>query len=186
MGRCILVLGGARSGKSRYAGQLAEALADGGQVVYLATAEAGDEEMAQRILHHQQHRPPSWRTVEAPRKVVAALRKLGGEAAKGSVPSVIILDCITLWVSNLLLAEGGEGAEDREEAILAQVRALAKSAIETEAHVILVSNEVGWGVVPPTRLGRLFRDIAGRANQVLAQAADEVYIMWAGLPQRIK
>jgi len=180
MGRMILILGGARSGKSRYATQLAGELAGDRGVVYLATAEAGDEEMAQRILRHQRDRPAGWRTVEVPRDVVSAVEELEAEAA------AIILDCITLWISNLLLAEGEKAAAGREEAILGEVQALARVAREAEAHVLLVSNEVGLGVVPPTRLGCIFRDLAGQANQLLTQAADEVYMMWAGLPQRIK
>jgi len=158
---------------------LAGELAGDGEVVYVVTAEAGDEEMAQRILHHRRDRPPGWRTAEVPRDVVSAVEELGPEAA------VITLDCITLWISNLLLAEGEEAAAGREEAILTEVKALARVAGEADADVILVSNEVGLGVVPPTRLGRIFRDISGRANQLLAQAADEVYVMWAGLPQKI-
>ena len=180
MGRIILILGGARSGKSHYAIQLAGEQAKDEEVVYLATAEAGDEEMAQRILRHRRDRPPGWRTVEVPREVASAVEELGTEAA------VIIVDCITLWVSNLLLAEEQEAAAGQEEFILGEVKALARVAGEAEAHVILVSNEVGLGVVPPTRLGRIFRDVAGRANQLLAQAADEVYVTWAGLPQKIK
>jgi len=180
MGRMVLILGGARSGKSRYALHLAREQAREGEVVYLATAEAGDEEMAQRILRHRSDRPPGWRTVEVPQEVVPAVIKLGTEA------EVIVLDCITLWISNLLLAEGEEAAAGREEAILGQVKALTRAARAAKARVLLVSNEVGLGVVPPTRLGRIFRDIAGQANQLLAQAADEVYVMWAGLPQKIK
>ena len=186
MGKTILILGGARSGKSRFAGQLADELVGGGGVTYLATAEVGDEEMADRILRHRRDRPPDWRTVEVPREVVAVIEELGSDAVGGSGQSVILLDCVTLWISNLLLAEGEEAARDREEAILAEVRALVREVSKADAHVILVSNEVGLGVVPPTHLGRAFRDIAGRANQILAQAADEVYIVWAGLPQRVK
>ncbi|MFQ6014333.1 MAG: bifunctional adenosylcobinamide kinase/adenosylcobinamide-phosphate guanylyltransferase [Anaerolineae bacterium] len=178
MGRMILILGGARSGKSRYAIQLAGELASGGEVVYLATAEAGDEEMAQRIARHRRARPPGWRTVEVPRGVATAVEKLGVEAA------VITLDCITLWISNLLLEDDDGFA--REEVILSEVGYLIQAARRAKADIILVSNEVGLGVVPPTRLGRIFRDLAGQANQFLAQAADEVYVMWAGLPQKIK
>jgi len=179
MGRLILILGGARSGKSGYALRLARSQAREGEVVYLATAEALDEEMSQRILRHRRDRPPGWRTVEVSREVTASVVELGAEAA------VIVLDCVTLWISNLLLAEGEEAA-GQEEAILGQVKALVRAARGATACVILVSNEVGLGVVPPTPLGRTFRDIAGQANQLLAQAADEVYVMWAGLPQRIK
>ncbi len=183
MGRLILVLGGARSGKSAYAQQLARKADEerGGGVVYIATAEAGDEEMRERIERHRRARPPGWETVEAPRGVAAVVARVGeGRAA-------VILDCLTLLVSNLLLAEGEDA--DREEAtrrVLREVEELIEAARAVEADVIVVSNEVGMGVVPPTPLGRLFQDIAGQANQLLAQAADEVYFLLAGLPQRLK
>lgn len=186
MGRLILILGGARSGKSRFAQQLAEACSDEEHrsVVYIATAEAGDEHMRQRIERHRRGRPSGWETVEAPQNVAAAVEATGDSAA------AIIVDCLTLWISNLLLV-GGEDfkeaqAASREEAILEEVTTLIRAARKANARVIVVSNEVGMGIVPLTRLGRIFRDIAGRANQALAQAADEVYVMWAGLPQRIK
>jgi len=182
----ILILGGARSGKSRYAMQRAKELAGDAQAVYLATAEAGDEEMAARIRRHRGERPAGWQTVEVPRDVAYAIEELGSKATGGRGQAVVIVDCITLWISNLLLAEGQEVAVDREGVVLAEVEALASAAREAHAYVILVSNEVGLGVVPPTPLGRIFRDISGRAHQLLAQAADEVYVMWAGLPQQIK
>ena len=186
MGRLILILGGARSGKSRFAKQLAQACSEEEQqsVVYIATAEAGDEHMRQRIERHRRGRPAGWETVEAQQNVAAAVEATGDSAA------AIIVDCLTLWISNLLLAGGEEfneaQAASKEEAILDEVEALIRTAKKANAHVIVVSNEVGMGIVPLTRLGRVSRDIAGRANQALAQAADEVYVMWAGLPQRIK
>ena len=186
MGRLILILGGARSGKSRFAQQLAQACSEEEQqsVVYIATAEAGDEHMRQRIERHRRGRPAGWETVEAPQNVAAAVEATGDSAA------AIIVDCLTLWISNLLLAGGEEfneaQAASKEEAILDEVEALIRTAKKANAHVIVVSNEVGMGIVPLTRLGRVSRDIAGRANQALAKAADEVYVMWAGLPQRIK
>jgi len=180
MGKTILILGGVRSGKSGYAIQLAKELAGDGEVVYLATAEAGDEEMEARIRRHRRDRPAGWRTVEVPRDVISALEGVGAEA------TVVIVDCVTLWISNLLLAEGEEAAEGREEIVLAEVTALGRMLSAVRADSILVSNEVGLGVVPPTRLGRIFRDLSGRANQFLARAADEVVVMWAGLPLRIK
>lgn len=186
MGRLILVLGGARSGKSRFAQQLAQACSEEERrpIVYIATAEAGDEHMRQRIERHRRGRPSGWETVEAPQNVAAAVEAAGDSAA------AIIVDCLTLWISNLLLAGGEEfneaQAASREEAILDEVEALIRAARKANARVIVVSNEVGMGIVPLTRLGRIFRDIAGRANQALAQAAGEVYVTWAGLPQRIK
>ena len=185
MGRLILVLGGARSGKSRFAQQLAQA--GGGEehrVVYIATAEAGDGHMRQRIERHRRGRPSGCDTVEAPQNVAAAIETAGDSAA------AIMVDCLTLLISNLLLAGGEEFDEaqavSKEEAILDEVEALIRTARKANALVIVVSNEVGMGIVPLTRLGRIFRDIAGRANQSLAQAAGEVYVMWTGLPQRIK
>lgn len=188
MGRLILILGGARSGKSHFAQQLAQACSDEEQrsIVYIATAEAGDEHMRQRIKRHRQGRPVGWETVEAPQDVAAAIEIAGDSAA------VIIVDCLTLLISNLLLAGGEDFNENeaqvtsKEEAILDEIEALIRAAREANAQVMVVSNEVGMGIVPLTRLGRIFRDIAGRANQALAQAADEVYVMWAGLPQRLK
>jgi adenosylcobinamide kinase/adenosylcobinamide-phosphate guanylyltransferase len=186
MGRLILILGGARSGKSRFAQQLAQACSDEEHrsVVYIATAEVGDEHMRQRIERHRRGRPSGWETVEAPQNVAAAIEIAGDSAA------AILVDCLTLWISNLLLAGGEEfdeaQAASREEAILEEVAALIRAARKANARVIVVSNEVGMGIVPLTRLGRIFRDIAGRANQALAQAADEMYVTWAGLPQRIK
>ena len=186
MGRLILILGGARSGKSGFAQQLAQACSDEEHrpVVYIATAEAGDDHMRQRIERHRRDRPVGWETAEAPQNVVAAIEAAGDSAA------AIIVDCLTLWISNLLLAGGEEfneaQAASREEAILDEVETLIRATRKAKCQVIVVSNEVGMGIVPLTRLGRIFRDIAGRANQALAQAADEVYVMWAGLPQRIK
>jgi adenosylcobinamide kinase/adenosylcobinamide-phosphate guanylyltransferase len=180
MGKVVLILGGARSGKTRHAMQMAKELAGDGQVVYLATAEAGDEEMAARITRHRRDRPAGWRTVEAPREVTSAVEEVG------TYTEVIIVDCITLWVSNLLLAMDDEAAPECEDTILTEVEVLAKAARGVQASVVLVSNEVGLGIVPATPLGRIFRDVSGRAQQLLAQAADEVYVMWAGLPQRIK
>jgi adenosylcobinamide kinase/adenosylcobinamide-phosphate guanylyltransferase len=188
MGRLILILGGARSGKSRFAQQLAQACSDEEHrpVVYVATAEAGDEHMRRRIEKHRRDRPLGWKTVEAPQNVAAAVEAAGDSAA------AIIVDCLTLFISNLLLAGGEDFNEDetqvaaKEETILDEVKALIRAARKGNAQVIIASNEVGMGIVPLTRLGRIFREIAGRANQALAQAADEVYVMWAGLPQRIK
>lgn len=183
MGRLIFILGGARSGKSAYAQKLAKEAerGRGGGVVYIATAKAGDEEMQARIERHRRDRPPGWETVESPMEVAAAVAEVGvGHAA-------IIVDCLTLLMSNLLLA-GGEDvdAEAAAKTVLREVEDLIAAARAVEADVIGVSNEVGMGVVPSTRLGRLFRDIAGQAHQLLARAADEVYFMLAGLPQRLK
>jgi adenosylcobinamide kinase / adenosylcobinamide-phosphate guanylyltransferase len=162
-----LVLGGARSGKSRFAETL---LAErSGARLYLATADAGDAEMAARIQKHRARRGPGWRVVEAPLDVAGAIAK-AGEAA-------VLLDCLTLWLSNLMAA-GRDVEADTEE--LCQVLSGAK------APVVVVSNEVGLGIVPDNTLAREFRDHAGRLNQRVAALADRVYFLAAGLPLILK
>jgi adenosylcobinamide kinase/adenosylcobinamide-phosphate guanylyltransferase len=162
-----LVLGGARSGKSRYAEGLIAALPP--PWAYVATAEAGDEEMAARIAAHRARRGPSWRTVEAPRDLAAAL------AACASMP--VLVDCLTLWLSNLMLADAGIDME---------MERLEKSLAGTVAPVVLVANEVGSGIVPDHPLGRRFRDLQGILNQRIAARADRVVLMVAGLPLALK
>jgi adenosylcobinamide kinase/adenosylcobinamide-phosphate guanylyltransferase len=162
-----LVLGGARSGKSRYAESLIRSLPP--PWTYIATAEAGDEEMAARIEAHRARRGAEWRTVEAPRDLAAAL------AACAKMP--VLIDCLTLWLSNLMLAEADIDAEiERLE------QALARAA----APVVLVANEVGSGIVPDYPLGRRFRDLQGSLNQRMAAGADRVVLMVAGLPLALK
>ena len=182
----VLILGGARSGKSAYAERLAaEWAGEEDQVLYVATAEALDEEMAQRIARHRAARPASWRTLEEP-------YDLGPVIAAASVAaSVVLVDCVTLWISNLLL--GPERDETRaldadaaEEAALYAVDRLLAAHRAGTARTILVSNEVGMGLVPPYPIGRRYRDLLGRVNMWLAAAADEVILMVAGLPLRIK
>ena len=191
MGNLILILGGARSGKSTYAEQRAYELG-GDRVLYVATAEAKDEEMRQRVVKHRASRPASWRTLEAPENVGQAIRQAAGERP------VILVDCLTVLVSNRLLAASGPeedpfdapSADPFDEAIeadvLAEVEALAACAREIDANLIVVSNEAGMGVVPPYELGRAYRDLLGRANQVLARHADEVHFLIAGIPMRVK
>jgi adenosylcobinamide kinase / adenosylcobinamide-phosphate guanylyltransferase len=164
-----LVLGGARSGKSRYAEQLVETAASCG--TYCATAEAGDAEMAGRIAAHRARRGPFWRTVEAPLALTAAI------AAEAAPERPVLVDCLTLWLSNLLLA----GRQWGEEA-----QALRGTLREVAGPVVLVSNEVGMGLVPETPLGRRFRDAAGRLNQDVAALADRVVFVAAGLPLVLK
>jgi len=178
MGCLTFILGGARSGKSCYAQDLAEKIEEerGGQVVYLATGSAGDEEMRERIAKHRKSRPGNWKTVEAECEVSTAI----AEECKGS--SVIIIDCITLLITNILLAKG----EDAEELVFTEVEHIIENTGKIKADVIIVSNEVGTGIVPEYKLGRIFRDIAGRIHQVLAAKADEAYFMTAGLAQRLK
>jgi adenosylcobinamide kinase / adenosylcobinamide-phosphate guanylyltransferase len=182
----VLILGGARSGKSAYAERLAaEWAGEEGHMLYVATAEALDEEMAQRIARHRAARPASWRTLEEP-------YDLGPVIAAASVAaSVVLVDCVTLWLSNLLL--GPERDETRaldadaaEEAARYAVDRLLAAHRAGTARTILVSNEVGMGLVPPNPIGRRYRDLLGRVNMWLAAAADEVLLMVAGLPLRIK
>lgn len=180
MGELILVLGGARSGKSAYAQRLAEELG-GRQVLFVATAEARDDEMRARIQIHQRERPDGWRTIEAPMQVGRALT----DAMPGAC--VVLLDCITLLVSNIMLAQG-ESPEpaEVERGVMDEMRAIIAWAKERETTLIAVSNEVGQGLVPPYPLGRMYRDLLGRANCLFAAQADRVYMMFAGLPVELK
>jgi adenosylcobinamide kinase/adenosylcobinamide-phosphate guanylyltransferase len=176
----IFILGGARSGKSSYAQRLAGELG-GGSVTYIATAEAGDDEMRVRIATHRSERPAEWRTVEAPR-----LAGLGLAAVLGDV-QVVVLDCLTLLVSNAVIAAGGDvDGSTAEAAAGLEVDALLAAYHQGNATWIVISNEVGMGLVPPYPLGRLYRDALGRANQQLAAAADRVLFLVAGLPWELK
>jgi adenosylcobinamide kinase/adenosylcobinamide-phosphate guanylyltransferase len=164
-----LVLGGARSGKSRYAEGLIETAAVHG--TYCATAEAGDAEMTARIATHRARRGDFWRTVEAPLDLSATI---GRDAAPGRP---LLIDCLTLWLSNLLLAD---------KCVEAETRALCAAMRQAAGSVVLVANEVGLGLVPETPLGRRFRDAAGRLNQEVASLADRVVFIAAGLPLVLK
>jgi|WetSurMetagenome_2_1015567.scaffolds.fasta_scaffold96599_2 adenosylcobinamide kinase / adenosylcobinamide-phosphate guanylyltransferase len=170
--RLALILGGTRSGKSGYALDLAKNFST--PRLYLATAEAGDEEMAARIAKHRQDRGEGWDTIEAPLELTGAIA-----AAQGRY-QVILADCLTLWLSNWLI-RGGDPAE-LNGVCLDLVNILKNTATPT----ILVSNEVGWGIVPEHRLAREFRDWAGWLHQLLAAAADLVVLMVAGLPLMVK
>ena len=182
MGKIAFVLGGARSGKSAWAERRAlELEAEGRTVVYIATCERrpDDAEMSDRIARHRSRRPSSWSTVEVPFAVAEELERL--------MPgTVALVDCLSLWVSNLLLAAPEKGHEATSDEILERVEEFLDSARRSSADVIIVSNETGCGVVPTSRLGRLYRDILGWANQAAAREADEVWLLVAGLPQRIK
>ncbi|WP_230532272.1 bifunctional adenosylcobinamide kinase/adenosylcobinamide-phosphate guanylyltransferase [Microvirga roseola] len=167
--RRALVLGGARSGKSRTAKQLAETAAPAR--LYIATAQAFDEEMRERIAHHRAERDGSWQTLEAPLELAGIIRETT------SPERVVLVDCLTLWLSNLLLAE--RDAEREADGLVQAVR-------EAAGPLILVSNEVGQGIVPATPLGRRFRDEQGRLNQRLAEACDAVVFVAAGCPVLLK
>lgn len=175
--RVILLLGGARSGKSRTAEQWARER--GGRVLFIATAQAFDDEMRERIAQHRAERPPHWDTLEQPLHM-AALPPLRGY-------DVVILDCITLLASNALLTLPDDCTQAQANAaVISEVEALLRAAEESQATWLIISNEVGMGIVPPYRLGRLYRDALGSANQQLAAHADEVHLLVAGIPWRLK
>lgn len=175
MKELVLVLGGARSGKSALGERLA---AEGERVLFVATAEAGDEEMAGRIAAHRSRRPRSWETVESPVDVAEAITRHSGGY------DTVLLDCVTLWVSNLLLrAVSPQGAE---ASVREAVEGLLAAYEESQARWVVVSNEVGLGVVPPSALGRAYRDVLGWANQALARRADKVYLVTAGQALELK
>ncbi|MET3709684.1 adenosylcobinamide kinase/adenosylcobinamide-phosphate guanylyltransferase [Sphingomonas trueperi] len=165
----LFVLGGARSGKSRYAQLRAQSLT--GDLLYIATAQAFDAEMAERIARHRADRGPRWSTLDVPLDLPAAIL---ANAAPGRV---LLVDCLTLWTSNLMFAERDLDAE---------TEALATAVTEAVGPVLLVANEVGLGIVPDNALARRFRDAAGRINQAIAAAAEEVQFIAAGLPLRLK
>ena len=170
--RLVLVTGGARSGKSRFAERRIAELAPAGPWRYVATAEASDDEMRARIAHHRARRGETWRTIEASRALADAVRA-PAEAA-------VLVDCITIWLSNLMF----DGKDD--DALLAAVDEAAAAARTSGVPVVFVSNEVGAGIVPEHPLARRFRDVAGWANQRLAAACDEVVLVAAGLPLRLR
>lgn len=165
----LFVIGGARSGKSRYAQSRIEALP--GRLAFIATAESGDAEMAARIARHQADRGPRWTAQEAPVNLPEAI------IAAPAFADAIVVDCLTLWLSNLLL-----GKHDTEAAAAALDNALRRSRVP----IALVANEVGHGIVPTNDLARRFRDEAGRLNQRVAAMADEVVFVTAGLPLTLK
>jgi adenosylcobinamide kinase / adenosylcobinamide-phosphate guanylyltransferase len=167
----ILVTGGARSGKSLYAELRAAELGD--RRLYVATAEAKDEEMVQRIAEHKKRRGNDWTTVEEPLELSAVLRAQLGRT------DCALVDCLTIWLSNLLLHRNAECAGE-------QLDELVETLPRLDFHVVLVTNEVGWGIVPDNVLARQFRDLAGRANQRIAAAASEVVLTVAGIPMIVK
>lgn len=174
----IFILGGARSGKSGFALKLAESIK--GKRLYIATAEALDYEMAKRIKKHKKERGNNWSTIEEPINISDVIKKNKG-------CDVILLDCLTLWVSNLMHREArskGQGA--RGGRTLQKITDLISACKKAKVSIIIVSNEVGLGIVPDNPLARQFRDIAGFANQKIADAAGEVYFMVSGIPLKIK
>ena len=170
--KIIFITGGARSGKSRFAEELARQFP--GAKAYLATAQGLDEEMAQRIRRHRESRPADWQTLEEPLKVADCISKEGDRFG------LILLDCLTLWISNLLMAGWSEA-----KILEAGVRLLEVSR-RAQCSLILVGNEVGMGIVPENDQARLFRDLSGFIQQRAAREADEVYFMVSGIAQKIK
>lgn len=189
----VLITGGARSGKSTFAEELA--VKSGKPAIYLATARVEDEEMRERVAAHQERRSRSFKTLEEPLEPHQVLEN------KKNSNTIILLDCLTLLVSNLILAELDKSGASREgedifadESLLEMagkysleyVRKLSETARDCPAEVVVVTNEVGMGVVPNYPLGRIFRDYSGRANQVMASAADQVWFVVCGIPRRFK
>jgi adenosylcobinamide kinase / adenosylcobinamide-phosphate guanylyltransferase len=174
MGTVTLITGGARSGKSAHALALAQSAAPGARRFFIATAEALDDEMRERIAHHRARRPPELTTVEEPIALGSALAALDGRAG------VVVVDCLTLWISNLMLAGRGD------EAIIAEARALAGALAAARFESIAVTGEVGAGIVPENAAARRFRDLLGWTNQAVAQVAARVVLMVAGCPLRVK
>ena len=188
MAKMTFVLGGARSGKSAFAEELAKKY---NEVVYIATAEVKDEEMRERIQTHRARRPFNWKTIESPFHVDRVISNLNEKAG------LVYIDCITLYITNMILSDdaaNSAGSADKQREVLKQkqsqilgeINKLCKVCRESKSDVIIVSNEVGLGIVPDNALSRVFRDIAGSANQMIADEADEVYFVVAGIAQRIK
>ena len=172
MAKIIFITGGARSGKSRLAE--AKAAEFGAPLCYLATGQAGDGEMADRIARHQARRGPEWQTLEEPLRLVEAIQGHDGYFR------AMLLDCVTLWLSNLLFHHDDPGRA------LDEVKALTGSFGRLQTPLVIVSNEVGMGIVPEHPLARTFRDLAGEANELIAAAADEVFVTFSGLPLKLK
>lgn len=167
-----LVLGGVRSGKSHYAQELVTGT---GKVAFIATAEALDEEMCHRIIRHREERPASWTTIEAPIAVEDAILRCNGSF------DTILVDCLTLWTSNLMASE-----DCNTERIFARAARLCEALQQVSSSVVLVSNEVGSGIVPESHAGRLYRDLLGGVNQRVASVADNVLLLVAGYPLAVK
>lgn len=180
--QCILILGGARGGKSSFAKDIAPDFGD--RVLFVATGEALDEEMRQRIEEHKKERPPNWLSLEVPTGIGRRIQEESGDA------QVVIVDCLTLLVSNVIgqCCDALEqiNTQSAQERLATEIDELIECINDSTATFILVSNEVGMGLVPDNRLGRLYRDLLGKTNQILAQRADKVYFMLSGIPLSLK
>lgn len=172
MGKITFILGGARSGKSAYARELANRQKK--KVAFIATCEPLDKEMRERIRLHKKNRPSNWKTFEEPLFVSKILKEIT------NIYEIILIDCLTLLISNLLLKGSKEGGIEKE------INKILSMLKKNKNKSIIVSNEVGLGIVPDSRLGREFRDIAGRINQQVAEKSDEVFFAVSGIPWRIK
>jgi len=171
MAKIVFITGAVRSGKSKLAVDLAKKSLR--KIVFLASCVPLDEEMKERVAKHKQARPGSWKTIEEPINAADVIKQAKAD-------ELVIFDCLTLWISNLMLKF------DKEELINEKIEGLLLILQQTEAEVVIVSNEVGWGIVPENALARRFRDIAGLTHQKLAAISDEVYLVTAGLAQRLK
>jgi len=174
--KVVFILGGVRSGKSRFAQELAKKL--GQKVLFVATGQALDEEMKARIEEHKKVRPSSWRTLELSNNVGKGIKARVRDA------EVVIVDCLTLLVSNLL--KNGANYPEAEKRVLTEIESLISCLGIIPATFIIVSNEVGMGIVPKNKLARLYRDLLGKVNQLIAEKADEIYLMVAGIAVRIE
>jgi adenosylcobinamide kinase/adenosylcobinamide-phosphate guanylyltransferase len=172
MAKVTFIIGGARSGKSRLAEELA--LRHGEPLLYIATGYAGDNEMAERIRRHQLRRGEAWQTIEEPLDIHSVLTGHDGWFR------AVLLDCVTLWITNLMLKH------DCDNDVLEVVQSTAAGFAELKTPLVVVSNEVGMGIVPDNSMARRFRDLAGEVNEMLAAASDDVYMMFSGLPMKIK
>ena len=189
-----LIIGGVKSGKSSWASSLASDREKLGPVAYLATARAGDEEMKDRIRRHQADRPSSWITVEEPENPAGYFIEMTSGVPEGIQPSTVLFDCITLWLTNILAPFGDK--PDREKALAAgekegrrlleAVLNWEKAAPEGKRETLIVSNHVEAGLISPWPLGRIFQDIAGLTHQMFAARATQVYLLTAGIPQKLK
>ncbi|MEN9563015.1 MAG: hypothetical protein RIR73_1259 [Chloroflexota bacterium] len=179
MSKITLILGGARSGKSSYALKLAKEAHQ--PVTFIATAQASDDEMSARIQKHKAERPAAWQTLELPLLVAPNISQIKSH--------VVILDCVTLWITNLMMPFVNDELVDEApfmQAAQAETKALVAAIRKTEQEWLIVSNEVGLGLVPPYQMGRVYRDGLGWVNQRLAQEADTVFFMVAGIPMMVK
>jgi adenosylcobinamide kinase/adenosylcobinamide-phosphate guanylyltransferase len=177
--KITLITGGARSGKSRLAQEMAGKA--GGPVLFVATAEAGDEEMKRRIEAHRKARPSGWVTLEVTTHIGSQITHNIGRA------KMVIIDCITLLINNVFQQHDEKAdAALLEKAVIAEIKELLESIDHSDAQFIIVTNEVGLGIIPADRVSRLYRDLLGKANQMLAERADDVYLMVAGIPLVVK